>query len=323
MKTKTESTRILFMGTGDIALPAFQAMLDSDYEVVGLFTQPDRPVGRKQVLTPPAIKVVAEEHDIPVWQPERLRGSEAENEIEAMAPDLIVVMAYGQILSKRVINAPVISCINLHASLLPKYRGASCIQGAIDAGDAQTGITVMHVAPALDEGDIILQHTLDLQASHTAGVAHDLLAELAPAALVEAVEKLVSGDAPRREQEDALASYVPKLMREDGELDWAQSADALERRIRAYDPWPGTSTTFTDDKGKLKRLKVFPPIEVVDAEASAEAGEILQLDKNGLIIACGQAALKVTHLQPEGSPRMTIQQYANGAKMVVGDRLGS
>jgi len=319
-KTKT----ILFMGTGDIALPAFQAMLDSDHVVVGLFTQPDRPVGRKQVLTPPAIKVIAEENNIPVWQPERLRGSDAVAEIEAMAPDLIVVMAYGQILSKRVINAPKISCINLHASLLPKYRGASCIQGAIDAGDDQTGITVMHVAPALDEGDIILQHSLDLSPEHTGGVVHDLLADLAPAALLDAVEKLFSGDAPRRVQDDAMASYVPKLMRQDGELDWSLSAEAIDRRVRAYDPWPGTSTTFTDDKGKTKRLKIFPQIEVIteDVNADAKAGEVLQLDKDGLFIACGTGAIKVTALQPEGSPRMTIQQFANGAKIVVGDVLG-
>lgn len=310
------------MGTGDIALPAFQAMLVSEYEVVGLFTQPDRPVGRKQVMTPPAIKVLAEEHDVPVWQPERLRGSEAESEIEVMAPDLIIVMAYGQILSRRVIGSPKISCINLHGSLLPKYRGASCIQGAIDAGDEQTGITVMHVVYALDEGDIILQHALDLEPEHTGGVVHDLLAEVAPAALLEAVEKLFSGDAPRRVQDDAAASYMPKLMREDGELDWSQSSEALERRIRAYDPWPGTSTRFTDDKGRAKRLKIFPPVEIVETDSVMAAGEVMGLDKNGLIIGCGSGAIKVTHLQAEGGPRMTIEQYANGAKMRVGQLLG-
>lgn len=309
------------MGTGDIALPSFKALLESEYELVGLFTQPDKPVGRKQVMTPPAIKVVADEHGIPVWQPERLRGSESVAEIEALKPDLIVVMAYGQILPKRVINAPVISCINLHASLLPRFRGASCIQGAIDAGDEETGITVMHVAPALDEGDVILQHPLALEPEHTGGLVHDLLAELAPAALMEAVELLFDGAASRTVQNDAAACYVPKLMRNDGEIDWKMDATALERRVRAYDPWPGTSTSFTDNKGKTRRLKIFPPVEVLPA-VNTVAGEVLSLDKNGLVIACGTDAMKVTNLQPEGSPRMTIQQFANGAKFAVGDILG-
>ncbi len=315
------------MGTGDIALPSFQALLDSDhiYEVVGLFTQPDKRVGRKQLMTPPAIKVLAEKHGVPVWQPDRLRKSAELEVIDDLAADVIVVMAYGQILPKRVIEAPSIACINLHASLLPKYRGASCIQGAIDAGDADTGISVMHVAPALDEGDVILQHRITIEPSHTGGVVHDLLAECAPAALLEGLENLVNGTAERQVQDSETSSYAPKLMREDGELDWNMSAKEIERRVRAYDPWPGTSTTFLEAKGKQqgkqKRLKIFPQI-TVEAEMTGKPGEVIELSKNGLVIACGEGSVRCIHIQPEGSARMTAEQFAAGGRIQVGDILG-
>ncbi len=309
------------MGTGDIALPSFRLLLEGDYKVVGLFTQPDKPVGRKQVMTPPAIKTIALEAGVPVWQPGRLRGSEDLDVIDSLSPDLIVVMAYGQILPSRVIDAPNVACINLHASLLPRFRGASCIQGAIDAGDEQTGITVMHVAPALDEGDVILQHTLKLGTTITGGEVHDQLAELAPKALQEAVDALFDNTAEREVQQDHLSCYAPKLLRNDGELDWTMDAIAIERRVRAYEPWPGTSTVFKDAKGRSKRLKIFPHLEVLP-EVTGKPGEVIQLDKNGLVIATGNGAVRVHNLQPEGSPRMTIEQFANGAKIKLGDILG-
>lgn len=312
------------MGTGDIALPSFRALLESDYHIVGLFTQPDKPVGRKQELTPPAIKVLAQENGIPVWQPERLRGSEELEVIEKLAVDIIVVMAYGQILPKRVINAPRLACVNLHASLLPKYRGASCIQGAIDAGDAETGISLMHVAPALDEGDVILQHRLGIQSDHTGGVVHDLLAELAPVTLLEGLRKLVDGSADRKVQDSAQSCYAPKLLREDGEINWNRSAEEIERRVRAYEPWPGTSTTFIEKKGKAQgkqvRLKIFPPI-TVEANVAGKPGEVLELSKNGLVIACGVGAVRCVSIQPEGSAKMTAEQFATGGRILAGDIL--
>ena len=312
------------MGTGDIALPSIEALIQSDYRVVGLFTQPDKPVGRKQTLTPPAIKVVAEEHGIPVWQPDRLRGSVELEVIEKLGVDFIVVMAYGQILPKRVINAPRIACVNLHASLLPKYRGASCIQGAIDAGDAETGISLMHVAPALDEGDVILQGRMKLLPDHTGGVVHDLLAELAPEVMLEGLNNLIEGTAERHVQDSAQSSYAPKLLRDDGEIDWKMSAVEIERRIRAYDPWPGTSTTFIEAKGKAqgtqRRLKIFPQISVVSGK-SGKPGEVLELGKNGLVIACGEAAVRCHSIQPDGSSIMTAEQFATGGRIAVGDVL--
>lgn len=313
------------MGTGDIALPSFVALIEGDYEVVGLFTQPDKPVGRKQILTPPALKLLAEENGIPVWQPERLRGSEELDEIDALASDIIVVMAYGQILPKRVIKSPRIACINLHASLLPRYRGASCIQGAIDAGDEETGISVMHVAPALDEGDVILQHRLSIHPDHTGGQLHDLLSELAPRALLDGLKLLVEGKAERHIQDSSRSNYAPKLMREDGELDWAMTAKDIGRRVRAYDPWPGTSTTFTEVKGKAKgkqkRLKIFPPT-TLELEIQGKPGEVIELSKHGLVIAGSAGAVRCIHIQPEGSARMTAEQFATGGRINVGDILG-
>ncbi len=312
------------MGTGDIALPSFTSLLESDYRVVGLFTQPDKAVGRQQIMTPPAIKVLAEENGIPVWQPERLRGSAELEIIEQLAIDVIVVMAYGQILPRRVINAPKIACVNLHASLLPKYRGASCIQSAIDAGDAETGISLMYVAPALDEGDVILQFHLHLLPHHTGGIVHDLLAEIAREVMIDGLKKLLDGSADRHVQDASLSCYAPKLQREDGELDWKKSAAELERRIRAYEPWPGTSTAFREAKGKSqgsqRRLKIFPQV-TVEADLVGIPGEVLELGKNGLVIACGKGALRCKTIQPEGSAMMSAEQFANGGRINVGDVL--
>lgn len=313
--------RILFMGTGDIALPSFRALLESEYELLGLVTQPDRPVGRKQVMTPPQIKTEALEAGLTVWQPEKLRGSEELDIIEKLEADLIVVMAYGQILPKRVIEAPKLSCINLHASLLPKYRGASCIQGAIANGDMETGVTVMHVSPPLDEGDIILQHRLIIEPHHTGGVVHDLLADVAAEALTGALVKLLDGSAERHVQDDELSTYAPKLLRNDGEIDWSKSAVEIERLVRAYDPWPGTSTSFVDQKGKKNKLKLFPQT-TVNLEESGKCGEIIELSKHGLKIACGEGSITFETIQPEGKGRMSVSQYATGTKLTAGDILG-
>lgn len=306
------------MGTGDIAIPSFQALLGSGYETVALVTQPDKPAGRKMLLTPPRIKELALENGVEVLQPERVRSADELDLLRALAPDLIVVMAYGQILPKALLEMPSVACINLHASLLPKYRGASCIQSAIDEGDSETGITVMHVSPKLDEGDIILSKTVPITASTTGGVLHDELAEIAPVAMMEAIELLFTGAAPRQAQDDSLASYSPKLLRDHGLIDWTIPAEQLERRIRAYDPWPGTYTSFEDSKGRSKRIKIFPKLEL-RAELSGQPGEVLAASGE-FIVACGQGALKITELQVEGSRRMTAEDFLKASPVSVGAR---
>lgn len=312
--------RIVFMGTGDIALPSFSSLMGMDAaEVVALITQPDKPVGRKQILTSPAIKELALANDIPVIQPERAREKSFILELTALKPDVIVVMAYGQILSQQLLDIPSIACINLHASLLPKYRGAACIQAAIDAGDRHTGITVMHVVKALDAGDIILKKEIAIGEQETGGELHDRLAEIAPAALTDAMTQLANGSATREPQNENLVSYIPKLMREDGEIDWTQSAEALERRIRAFDPWPGTSTSYTDKKGRARRLKIFPQVNV--SEQTGKPGEILSTD-SVFCVACGEGSLEIASLQPDGSRRMDTSDFMLSSPVMVGGLLG-
>ena len=312
------SLRIVFMGTGDIAIPSFSALLENG--LVALVTQPDKPVGRKQELTSPKIKILAEQHGVPVMQPEKARAEDFLAELTALQPDVIVVMAYGQILSQALLDIPTVACINLHASLLPRFRGAACIQAAIDAGDKETGITVMHVVKALDAGDIILRKSVVIGDQETGGELHDRLAEIAPGALIEALEQLQSGSATRTPQDENEVSYIPKLMREAGEIDWSQPAVAIERRIRAYDPWPGTSTYFTDKKNRSRRLKIFPQTTCVGG--TGHAGQVSISDDGELIIYCGEGALKILEVQPDGSRRMAVADFLKGNPLQSGDQLG-
>ncbi len=300
--------RLIFIATGDIALPSFRHLLANGPRPLALVTQPDKPVGRHQVLTPPAIKVEALAAGIPVYQPEKIGDITAE--LAALDPELLVVMAYGQILRKNILTLASKAIINLHASLLPKYRGAACIQAAIDAGDTETGITAMHVVRELDAGDMIVLKSIPIAADETGGALHDRLALLAPEALAEAIAGLSDGTAQRTPQDASASSYISKLERDDGKIDWSQDAAAIERRIRAYDPWPGTYTLATED-GRPKRLKIFPPVTVSDQSLSP--GEISTTDGR-LTIGCGTGALVLESVQPEGSKRMSAADYLRGRK---------
>ncbi len=299
------------MGTGDIALPAFEALLTSNHTLLGLVTQPDKPVGRKQVMTPPRLKEVALEHGLPVWQPEKARNKAFLTELEDLHPDVIIVMAYGQILTQRLIDIPSNAIINVHASLLPLYRGASCIQGPIADGHATTGVTIMHVVKALDAGDIILQQETPISADDTGGAVHDRLAEMTPASLLEALSQLADGTATRKIQDDDASTYAPKLLRDHGRLDGAKTAVELERLIRAYHPWPSTFTTYLDKKGKERRMKIFPPTTVVTSSTS-EPGK-LSVEDGVLLYGCAQGtALALDKIQPEGSKVMPVADFLKG-----------
>lgn len=304
------------MGTGEIALPSFQMVVGGGH-LIGLVTQPDRAVGRSAKLRPPRIKELALDAGVPVLQPERVRKKEALAEIAALEPDLIVVMAYGQILPRGFLTIAKLACINVHASLLPRHRGASCIQAAIDAGDAESGVTIMHVAEGLDTGDLILNQATPLGKHETGGDLHDRLAESSPEALRMAIEALASGEAPRSVQDEQLASYAPKLERNDGEIDWSMTADELERRVRAYEPWPGTFTTMRDERGRKKRLKIFPQTEVVRREG--KSGEVLAVDFDGFAVACGKGALQLREVQVEGSRRLPVREFLKGNRLGPGD----
>ncbi len=317
--------RIVMLATGDIAIPAFRVLL-REKRVAALVTQPDRPVGRHQALTPPRIKRIAVEQGVPVLQPESLRTPDVIQSLRQLAPDFLVVIAYGQILPQSVIDIPHKACVNVHASLLPRHRGASCVQAAIDAGDSETGVTIMHVVRKLDAGDIILQRKIPLRGIETADDLSDALAALAPGALNEALALLDVGKAPRERQDEQLSSYAPKLLRADGRIDWNQPAYIVERKIRACHSWPGSFTTYPSvRRGKDRSLKIYPPVDVISMKPVKEGalpGEVLESGLDGLYVACHPGILRITALQPEGGRKMNAESFFAGHAIYPGMILG-
>ncbi len=309
--------RILFLGTGDIGLPSLDWLLSTPkHQVVGVITQPDKPVGRKLVLTPPETKVRALAAGVPVFQPERLR--KAVDEVRAFEADLAVVIAYGQILSKAVLDAPRLGCINVHASLLPKYRGAAPIQAAIREGDSETGVTIMYMDEGLDTGDMLLTEVLPIAPDETGGSLHDRLALAAPAALEKALDLLSEGKAPRQPQDNALATHVGKLTRDHGTLAWQLSAVQIERTVRAFTPWPGT---FTRLPGGAP-LKVHATRVAHSATETAAPGTVMTADpRQGLLVACGEGVLEILELQAEGRKRLPAVEFLRGHPLAVGSQL--
>ncbi len=311
------SARIVFMGTGEIALPSFHWLMESGHAPIALVTQPDRPAGRRRELKPSALKLAASVAGIPVMQPEKVRDPHFLDQLEALRPDLIVVMAYGQILPLRLIDMPPLGCVNLHASLLPKYRGAACIQAALDAGDVETGVTLMHVVKELDAGDVILTKRTPISDSDTGGSLHDRLSLVARDALAEGLPGLLEGVAPRVSQAElGPASHVPKLERDDGRIDWTWSADRLGRRIRAYDPWPGCWAEMPDGK----RIKIIAA-EVCESEYPADPGRLGETYV-GPVVMCGEGALLLKEVQAEGTRRMPAADWWRGFRGSPPERLG-
>jgi methionyl-tRNA formyltransferase len=301
--------RIVFIGTGEIGVPTLRALQDSnDHELVGVVTQPAKPVGREQKLTPPPIKTALVGTKISISQPLRIRDRQAIDEIRALGPDVIVVMAYGQILPRDVLEIPKLACLNLHASLLPRWRGAAPIQAAIAAGDRETGITVMYMNEGLDTGDILLQRKIDILPTETGGLLHDRLGDLAPEALLEALRMFADGTAPRVQQDNALASVAPKLNREDGRIDWSEKAEVIERKIRAFNPWPGAFTEVATASEKPRHLKIFSAAIV---DLSVKSGDVLRTDKE-IVVAAGERALSLGEVQLEGKRRMRAAEFARG-----------
>ncbi len=313
--------RILFFGTGEIAIPTFRTLADdSRHRLIGLITQPDKPVGRHQILQPPAIKRVAEEHRVPVLQPLKMRAPDAVAEVLALAPEVIVVMAYGQILPRAVLDAASVACLNLHASMLPRHRGAAPIQAAIEAGDPESGITVMHMTAQLDAGDILLMKSIAIRRRETGGTLHDRLANLAPLALREGLDLLESGHAPRIPQDAARATYAPKLERENGKIDWTATSSVIERKVRAMNPWPAAFTRIPLRGGVPEKLKVFSAI--VHRNDSGPPGTVLRADHRGLLVAAGEGAVLLRDVQLEGRRRMAAHDFLSGHPIAPGVILG-
>ncbi len=302
--------RVVFIGTGEIGVPTLHTLLGSEeHQLAAVVTQPDKPVGRDQRIEPSPIKKALAGTKIPILQPARIKDRQSIDEISARSPQAIVVMAYGQILPRGILETPRVACLNLHASLLPRHRGAAPIQAAIASGDSETGITVMYMDEGLDTGDILLQRKIDILPTETGGSLHDRLGQIAPDALLESLQLLAKEIAPRVPQNNALATYAPKLNRNDGKIDWSQSADILERKIRAFNPWPGAFTTIAAKSGKPRNLKIFSA-SIVDLVG--EPGELLQTEKRGLVIAASERALLLEEVQPEGKRRMTSAEFLHG-----------
>ena len=299
--------RILFMGTPDFAVPSLEALVAAGHTVCGVFTQPDKPKNRGMKLQPPPVKVCAQAHGIPVYQPVKLRDGSALALIRELAPELIVVAAYGRILPDDILAAPEKGCINVHSSLLPKYRGAAPINWAILNGEEETGVTIMHMAHDLDAGDIILQRATPIGPDETAPELYARLAELGGRLLVEAVESIAAGTAPRTPQDHGKATLAPMLSKELSPMDFSRTAGQLHDQVRGLQPWPAAVTELGG-----KRCKVFTTV-ILEGGGGAAPGTVLAAGKEGIDLACGgDTVLRITELQPDGGKRMKAADFLRG-----------
>jgi len=303
--------RIVFAGTPDFAAIALKAILSAGHTVVGVYSQPDRPAGRGRKLMPSPVKQVALDADIPVFQPQSLKPEESQQELAALNPDVMIVAAYGLILPKAVLEIPSHGCLNIHASLLPRWRGAAPIQRAIAAGDAETGITIMQMDVGLDTGDMLLKTATPINPDDTGGSLHDRLADMGGDAIVEALAKLDQGTLTGEAQNDSEACYAHKLSKEEGHISWQNSATDIERLIRAFNPWPGTFT----DLGK-QRIRLHQA-QALEQGSDKAPGTVLRREREGIDIACGTGSLRVTKVQLPGTRALTVNDLINGGKPVL------
>lgn len=306
--------KLLFMGTPDFAAQSLRALLDAGYPVVGVVTQPDKPVGRGGKVRFSPVKEVALAHNLPLFQPRRVRKPEVIAQLRELGADLTVVVAFGQILSKEALEISPLGSINVHGSLLPRWRGAAPIQRAIMAGDAESGVATMWMDEGMDTGDICLEARVPIDPEMTGGELHDRLAAEGARLLVETVRRIEAGDAPRRPQPAEGVLYAAKLERADEQIDWSRPAAELHNQIRALDPWPGAYTT-----GPKGTLKIWRAAVVENPDPQVEPGTVVALKKReGFVVAAGEGALLVREVQPPGKGRMDAQSYINGGGAQVG-----
>ena len=311
--------RVVFAGTPDFAAASLRALLDAGHNVAAVYTQPDRPSGRGRHARPGPVSSLARENSIPLEQPESLRNPEAQDRLASYEPEVMVVAAYGLILPQAVLEIPEHGCLNVHASLLPRWRGAAPIQWAIASGDTETGITIMQMDAGLDTGDILFNRSLTIQPDETGGSLHDQLAPLGGDALVEALHQLQAGTLRAEPQDAHHATYARKLERTDSPVDWHQSAATLARRIRAFNPWPVCTTHVGETTLKL----LFA--EAVNDEAATETpGTVIERNRDGALVQCGEGLLNLVRVQLPGGKPQTINDLINGGKPLLepGQRLG-
>jgi methionyl-tRNA formyltransferase len=309
--------RIIFAGTPDFAAKHLEKLLSSEHQVVGVFTQPDRPAGRGNKLTPSPVKLVAQRENIAVFQPSSLKPLESQALVSALDADIMVVVAYGLILPKAVLEMPKLGCINVHGSLLPKWRGAAPIQRSLWAGDTETGITIMQMDVGLDTGAMLYKAACAILPSYTSATLYDKLADLGPQALLTTLTQISAGDAVAEPQNDSQATYAEKLTKDEAKLDWHLPAAQLERNVRAFNPWP-VSYFIVDEQP----IKVWQA-NVLNDDCHASPGTIIRADKQGICVATANGLLNITQLQPAGKKAMSAQDLLNSRKewFVVGAKL--
>ncbi|QWV94071.1 methionyl-tRNA formyltransferase [Geomonas oryzisoli] len=306
--------RIIFMGTPEFACPTLRTLIERGENVVAVVTQPDRPKGRGQQTLPPPVKVVAESHGIPVLQPVKVRLPESIDQIRALEPDLIVVIAFGQILPKALLDIPTHGCINVHASLLPRYRGAAPLNWCIINGETETGVTTMMMDVGLDTGDMLLKSATPIDPDEDTQSLHDRMSQLGAELLAQTLDRLVAGELVPEKQDDALTCYAPIMKKEDGLIDWTRSAQDIKNQVRGMTPWPG-AFSFLDDK----LLKVY---KVQTAAGTGNPGEVVAAGRDGIEVACGEGSLVIRELQLEGKKRMAAGDFLAGYKVPAGSLLG-
>ncbi len=303
--------RVVFMGTPQFAVPTLQALIEK-HDVVGVFTQPDRPAGRGKKLNSPPVKQVALQSKIAVFQPEKINDSAVIEQLRKLQPEVIVVVAYGQILKREILNLPHFGCLNVHASLLPRWRGASPIQTAIVAGDKRSGVTIMQMDKGLDTGDMLYSVPLSIDSQMTAGQLHDELMTLGATALLTTLEQLQSGVAKAVKQNEGEATYAPLIDRKMAAIDWTAEAQAIVNLIRGYNPWPSAHCELGGVKMKIHRAAN------VDLESAGKPGEVVAVTPDYIDIACAKGALRLLEIQPANSKRMEVSAYLRGHAVTVG-----
>lgn len=312
--------RVVFAGTPDFAAASLQALIDAGHEIAAVYTQPDRRAGRGRQTQPGPVKKLALTHDLPVEQPVSLKDPEALETLAGYAPEVMVVAAYGLLLPQKVLDIPDHGCLNVHASLLPRWRGAAPIQWALASGDADTGVTIMQMDAGLDTGDMLLKHHTPIHPDDTGDALHDRLARMGGQAITEALTTLEAGTLTPTPQDASQATYARKLDKEEGRIDWQQAADAIERRIRAFNPWPMCSTRDGDTTLRVLEAQVTNPGEPIEPP-----GTVLTRDRDGAQIQCGEGVLNIKRIQLAGKNPQTMADLINGGKALLtpGQRLHS
>jgi methionyl-tRNA formyltransferase len=309
--------RIVFMGTPTFAVPSLLMLMEEGHELISVVTQPDRPVGRKRILTPPPIKEVAVGKGIPVYQPGKIRLKDGISHIRDLNPELIITAAFGQILPKAILDIPQFGCLNVHASLLPKYRGGAPIHQALINGENETGVTIMYMAEALDAGDIISMRSIPITKDDHVGSLFEQLSHVGAELLKETLPALIRGELTAISQDESQATFAPNIKREQEKIDWNRSAEQIRNQIRGLHPWP---VAFTIWQGKP--FKVWWAELVEDVPTDVTPGTVWKITIEGIFVATGTGSLQLTDIQPAGKKRLSVREFVKGRQMVVGDQLG-